>query len=171
MSRKLDHTVTFDAPAATVYATFSDESYWQQLATTYLEVVPQSEITEFSCSASGIDVELRQVMAAAELPAIIRAVIPLDLTITRRQHFEPFDLGRNSARGSFTASAAHLPFRLDVKSVLGATSTGSRMQLASSCKVNLPLIGGKIEALVLQGIRELFSSEEAFTADWIAKQS
>ncbi len=52
--------------------------------------------------------------------------------------------------------------------VLQQTAAGSELRLSSLCKVNVPLVGGKIEKWVLDGLRGLFDNERDFTRDWIA---
>ena len=44
------------------------------------------------------------------------------------------------------------------------------MQVTVTAKYNwIPFIGGKLEDLILSNITLLFDAEEAFTADWIAR--
>jgi hypothetical protein len=52
---------------------------------------------------------------------------------------------------------------------LTETDAGSRLRLASVCKVYIPFVGGALEDLILHHIKQLFDAEEAFTADWIGK--
>ncbi|MFV8228429.1 DUF2505 domain-containing protein [Mycolicibacterium fortuitum] len=168
MSRSRQSTLRFDAPAETMYAVFADGKYWQALMDRYDELTPgKSDITAFSSGENGIDVEFRQVLPRAELPAILRSVVPLDLAITRRQAFEPF--GQQSAIGHYTASVSHAPGRLDGRYVLTGAAAGSELQVDSTCKVPMPLIGGKLEDLVLQSVNDVFGIEGAFTAEWIAE--
>lgn len=163
----MDHTIDFDVSAESIYAIFRSEEYWQRLVAHYLDFAQHSELVEFSCDASGIEVEFHQVLARSELPSLVRTVVPLDLVLTRRQHFGPFDGDR--AHGTYTATVAHVPGRLDGHTELRATDTGSTLRLASSCKVGIPLLGGPLETLVLQAARDLFGAEEAFTADWLVR--
>ncbi|WP_210115587.1 DUF2505 domain-containing protein [Mycobacterium sp. DL99] len=168
MSRRLEYTLAFDAPAETVYAAYASDEYWQSLMDRYDDLTPgKSDITEFRSDEHGIEVEFRQVLPRAELPAILRTVIPLDLAITRRQFFGPFD--QHGVNGHYAASVSHAPGRLDGRYALTGASTGSRLQVDSTCKVSMPLIGGKLEDLVLQSVNEVFGIEGAFTADWIAE--
>ena len=37
-------------------------------------------------------------------------------------------------------------------------------------RVNLPLLGGKLEALVVDQVRQLLSAEVLFTADWLKQR-
>lgn len=165
----MDHTIAFDAPTDTLYAVFGDRDYWESMLEHYRQVAPQSELVEFRCGAAGIDVTFRQVLSRADLPGIVRTVVPLDMAITREQHFEPYDPAENRTSGNYTASVAHAPGRLDGRYDLTATPTGSRLRFASSCKVPVPLVGGKLEGMALQFMKDILVAEEAFTADWIAE--
>ncbi|WP_110727314.1 DUF2505 domain-containing protein [Mycolicibacterium porcinum] len=168
MSRRLEYTLAFDAPAEAVYAGYASDEYWQALMDRYDELTPgKSDITEFRSDGRGIEVEFRQVLPRAELPAILRPVIPLDMAITRRQCFGPLE--RHGASGHYTASVAHVPGRLDGRFELSGVSSGSRLRVESTCKVSMPLIGGKLEDMVLHTVNDVFTVEEAFTADWIAE--
>ncbi len=160
--------MAFDAPAETIYAAYASDEYWQALMDRYDELTPgKSDITEFSSDERGIEVEFRQVLPRAELPAILRSVIPLDMAITRRQYFGPFD--PNGAKGHYTASVSHAPGRLDGRYVLNGVAAGSRLLADSTCKVSVPLIGGKLEDMVLQSVNDVFTIEGAFTAEWISE--
>jgi hypothetical protein len=161
--------MAFAAPAETVFAAFAGEDYWQALMDRYREFTQQSEITSFTAGTDGIDVGFRQVLSRSELPGIVRTVIPVDMVINRRQHFGPFDGVKGTATGGFDASVPHVPGRLEGGYALSATSSGSRLLVTGRCKVSVPLLGGKLEKLVLDFMKNLLSLEEAFTADWIAQ--
>ncbi|OMC28573.1 hypothetical protein A5740_19735 [Mycobacterium sp. GA-1841] len=160
--------MAFDASAETVYAAYASDEYWQALMDRYDELTPgKSDITEFSSGEHGIEVEFRQVLPRAELPAIVRSVIPLDLAITRRQSFGPFAPG--GVDGRYTASVSRAPGRLDGRYALTGLAAHSRLQVDSRCKVPMPLVGGKLEDLVLQSVNDVLTIEGAFTAGWIAE--
>jgi hypothetical protein len=168
VSRRLEYTLAFDVPAETLYAVYASGEYWQTLMDRYDELTPgKSDITEFRADAQGIEVAFRQVLPHAEMPAILRTVIPLDMAITRRQCFGPFDGG--GASGHYAASISHAPGRLDGRYALTGGPSGCRLRIDSTCKVAMPLIGGKLEDMVMQTVNDVFTVEEAFTADWIAE--
>src|SRR3954451_11888149 len=48
MSRRMDYTVEFDAPAEKMYQDFTSREYWQTLMDAYRFLTPHSEITTFS---------------------------------------------------------------------------------------------------------------------------
>jgi hypothetical protein len=171
MARRMEHTIAFDAPAEKIYADFTSRDYWQTLMETYRRVSPESgsEITSFASDERGTDIVFIQVMPRSELPAIARAVMPVDMVITRTQHFDPYDQVNNRAEGTYSASVPHGPGRFGGQYFLTETDTGSQLRLASVCKVYLPFVGGALEDLILNNLKYLFHAEEAFTADWIAE--
>jgi hypothetical protein len=165
----MDYTIEFDAPAEKIYQDFTSRDYWQTLMDAYRFLTPQSEITSFSCGERGTDVVFTQNLPRMYLPPIARTVMPVDMIITRRQHFDPYDHGTNRARGTYAASIPHGPGQFGGRYILTETDSGSRLRLASVCRVHIPFIGGALEDLILHHIKQLFDAEESFTADWISK--
>jgi hypothetical protein len=170
MSRRLDYTVKFDAPAEKIYQDFTSRRYWETLMDAYQSVTPLSEITHFHCGDDGTAIVFTQTLPRAYLPAIARAVMPVDMIITREQHFAPYDQRRNRASGHYSASIPAGPGHFGGRYLLADTDTGSQLKLASVCKVFIPFIGGKLEDLILSNIALLFEAEAAFTADWICQR-
>ncbi|MCT7658558.1 DUF2505 domain-containing protein [Mycobacterium deserti] len=168
MARRMDHTITFDAPVEKMYQDLTSRDYWQTLIEVYQQFTP-SAITSFTSSENGTDIVFVQELPWSELPSIARAVIPSDMVITRKQHFDPYDHANNCAEGTYSAAIPKGPGRFGGRYFLTETDTGSQLRLASECKVWIPLVGGALEDLILHHIRYLFDGEEAFAADWIAK--
>jgi len=165
----MDYTIAFDAPAEKIYQDFTSREYWQTLMDAYRFLTPQSEITRFSSTERGTDIVFTQNLPRSYLPPIARTVVPVDMIITRRQHFDPYDHVNRRAKGTYAASIPHGPGHFGGRYFLVETATGSTLRLASVCKVNIPFVGGALEDLILSNIRMLFDAEEAFTADWVAK--
>jgi hypothetical protein len=165
----MDHTIAFDAPAERIYQTFVCREYWQTLLDTYRSLTPQSEIADFHSDRAGTDIVVTQTLARTHLPPIARKVWPVDIVVRREQHFDPYNHAGNRAQGEFRASVQHGPGHFGGRYFLAETDTGSQLRLASVCRFAVPLIGGKLEELVLHYMKVLFAAEEAFTADWIAR--
>jgi hypothetical protein len=170
----MDHVVSFAAPAEKIYQDFTDRAYWDSLMAAYRWMSQISDLTHFDTGPAGTDIVFRQVFPRSELPPVARAVMPVDMVITREQHFNPFDPATNTADGTYRASIpaglGHFSGRYSLSDTLSAGSkTGSQLRLASECKVNIPLVGGTLEQLILSNITQLFDDEGAFTSDWAAK--
>jgi hypothetical protein len=165
----MDYKISFDAPAEKIYQDFTSREYWETLMDAYRFLTPQSEITTFKTDGSGTDIVFKQNLPRFYLPPIARAVVPVDMIITREQHFDPYDHANGRAQGSYRATIPHGPGSFGGKYFLTETDSGSQLRLASVCKVYIPLVGGALEDLILHHIKQLFDAEEAFTADWISK--
>lgn len=165
MGRRSEHVVTFDVPAEQIHAQFASEEYWQALTEVYRGLNARTDLTLFRSDARGTDIALRQVLPRDDLPPVARKVMPVDLVITREQHFDPFVDG---ALGTFAASMPRAPGRLDGRYDLTDTPTGSRLRVRSHCKVSIPLVGGTLEDLILTNMRHLFDGEREFTTHWLA---
>jgi hypothetical protein len=165
----MDYTLEFDAHAEKIYQDFTSRDYWQTLMDGYRFLTPQSEVTQFTTDERGTDIVFVQTLPRMYLPPIARTVMPVDMIITRRQHFDPYDHANDRASGTYSASIPHGPGSFGGKYILTETATGSRLRLASVCKVHIPFVGGPLEDLILHHIKQLFDAEGAFTADWIAR--
>jgi hypothetical protein len=60
MSRRMDYTIEFDAPAEKIYQDFTSREFWQTLMDSYRFLTPQSEITSFSSGEHGTDITFVQ---------------------------------------------------------------------------------------------------------------
>ncbi|MCX2933260.1 DUF2505 domain-containing protein [Mycobacterium sp. CVI_P3] len=167
MSRRMDYVIGLDKPVADLYQSFTSRAYWEDLIAEHQRHT-DSEMTRFHSDDSGTDIVFTHTVSRRDMPSLVAAVVPLRLTITREQHFDPFDPATNSADGHYRALVPAAPLNFDGTYVLQQTTDGSELRLRSLCKVNVPLVGGKIEQWVLDGLRGLFDSERDFTRDWIA---
>lgn len=168
MPRRMSYVVRVDKPAAAVYRDFTTMGYWEDLVEFYRENSLHTEITRFSTGASGTDIAFTHTISAHDLPAIARPVVPDSFTITRQQHFDPLDERAGRAAGHYSADVPVAPVEISGGYVLSDTAGGSQLELQTLCRVKVPIIGGQIEHLVVNGLRTMFSTEGEFTTAWVA---
>ncbi len=166
----MDHTLLFEVPAEQFYREFTSREYWQTLMENYRQWDPSSQITHFASASDGTTVVFKQNVARDALPPLIKRILPLDMTITREQRFGPFDPETGRAEGSYRATVPGSPGKFSGRYYLSPSDSGSQLVLSSECRVSVPLVGGKIEGLIMHHIQEIFDNEEAFTAEWIAER-
>ena len=168
----MSYVVQVDKPAAAVYRDFTTIGYWEDLVAFYRENSVRTEIQRFSTGVSGTDIAFSHTISAQDLPAIARPVVPGSFTITRQQHFDPIDETGARAAGHYTADIPRAPVEISGRYVLsdvGPASDGaSQLELQTLCRVTVPIIGGQIEAFVVNGLKTLFSTEGDFTTAWVA---
>lgn len=168
MARRMNYVVQVDKPAAAVYRDFTTIGYWEDLVEFYREHSVRTEIERFDTDESGTDIAFRHTISAQDLPAIARPVVPGSFTITRLQHFDPFDAAAGRAAGHYSADVPKAPVEISGDYVLSDAGDGGRLELQTLCRVKVPIIGGQIEHFVVTGLRTLFSTEGEFTTAWVA---
>src|SRR6476660_6433606 len=135
MARRMDYRIDFGAPAEKIYSDFTSREYWETLMDAYRFLTPQSEITKFTSNGSGTDIVFKQNLPRMYLPPIARSVVPVDMIITRAQHFEPYDHEARRGKGSYRAGIPHCPGHFFGGSAPTETDSGCDLRLASVCKV------------------------------------
>jgi Protein of unknown function (DUF2505) len=173
MSRRLDYTISFDAPAEEVYQDFTSREYWANLIDS-LQSKARSEITHFSSNGNGTDMVFTADLPQSYLPPMARNLLPINVKVTREQHYDIYDHARNRATGTCGAALKAGPGYFNGhyfrgRYYLTETDSGSRLQVSGVCKINVPLLGGKLEDQILQHIPKVLDAEEAFMADWISQ--
>ena len=163
----MEYAIAIDESVATVYQSMTSREYWHDLMKVHLENAP-TELTEFSSGDGGTDVVFTHAMDRDGLPPFVAALVPKKLAVTRAQHFDPFDPAANVGTGQYVVNVPAAPLKLGGTYVIAETATGSEIRLSTDCKVNVPLVGGKIEDMLLNGLRTLFDAERDFTTIWIA---
>jgi len=169
MARRMEHVIGLDEPAVNLYQNFASRRYWEDLIGAYPQST-DSELAHFSSDESGTDITFTHRLSRRDLPSIVATVAPLNVVVVREQHFDPFDRATNSATGHYTTQVP-APLEFGGTYILRQTENGSELRLSNVCKVNVPLVGGKIEQWVLGGLRSLFDAERDFTREWIASHS
>lgn len=168
MARRMVYDLDVEVPAAVMYADFTTIDYWQDLVVFYRDSGANAEIAQFASGEDGTDIAFSHIIRAADLPAMARPVVPSTFVITRRQHFEPFEHATGQATGHYRADVPMAPVEVRGDYLLSDSAGGSRMRLQTLCSARVPIIGGQIEQMVLNGLETLFSKEGEFTADWVA---
>jgi uncharacterized protein DUF2505 len=63
------------------------------------------------------------------------------------------------------------PISLAGKVLLTTVPTGSRVRFSGTVDVKVPLVGGRIEGIIGDGLSNLVVEEQRFTATWIAENT
>ncbi len=164
MPRRIEHTATYAHSPAAVHAALTDEAYW----TARLAEIGGSGATldYYRSTDGGAEVVLTQVIAAANLPAIVGRISPGDLSITRTEAWSALD--DSAATATVTALIAGTPARVTGTSTLGGAAERTTVRVRGEAQVSVPLIGGSIEQAVADNVVRLLEAEARFTEQWIA---
>ena len=162
----------YDATVEEVHRAFRDEQYWlARLADSGADDARLDSITV--SEDGGVDVVTTQILRADRLPGVVSQFHRGDLTIQREETWTALD--QDSAGDRATATVTGLipgaPVTLSGTAVLAPAGAGSRLQLTASVEVRVPLVGGKIENFIGNGLVELMIAEQQFTTVWITENS
>jgi len=102
---------------------------------------------------------------AEHLPSIAKSLLGGDLVIHRVEVWT----GAGTT-GTVEVTLNGVPGRLDGTIVLADDAGGSRMTLTGQVKVSIPLMGGKLEAMIAEQVAALLDKENEFTTEWLANR-
>jgi hypothetical protein len=116
---------------------------------------------------------LRQGVGREHLPTVLRKALSGDLVIERTETW------RRTAAGSYEGTIAVVvsgaPGRIygtqrlvDLDDI-GGGRPGSEFTLDGEAHVKIPLIGGKVEAVIAEEVEKIVGKEVGFTLRWLAE--
>lgn len=164
MATHLEHSAQYGAPVAAVHAAFTNEQYWKDRLA---EIGgPGARLESFETAGDEVRIKMIQTIPASRLPSIVTTVRPGDLVINRGQTVGP--LRGDTADGTFDAGVSGAPAKIGGKVILAAAGDGSKLQVDGSVEVTIPLVGGRVESVIVEQLEQLLDREDDFTQKWIA---
>jgi len=164
MPRTFTLSQRYPASVERVYATFADERYWlARLADSGADTAALDSMTVGA--DGGVDVTTTQGIARKKLPALAAQFHPGDLDVTRREKWHPVRSGR--ARAEVNGKIVGAPAKLSGAAVLEPAGDGCELRLTATVRVDIPLVGGKIENFIGAQLAELMTTEQRFTSTWL----
>ncbi len=156
MSTKLTKQLTYDAPAAAVTAMLDDPAFREA-------VLERQKVVRGSVDIDGDVVTIEQVRSAHDIPSFARKFVGDEIVIVQKETWtsptsadvELAIPGKpGEAAGSLTLTEA------------GGTTTES---LDLELSVRIPLVGGKIEAMIAGLFRDALDREHEVGVEWLAR--
>ncbi|MBO0850051.1 MAG: DUF2505 domain-containing protein [Pseudonocardia sp.] len=167
MPRPIRFRFRYAAPADRVYGTLVDRSFLD--ARLAHMGGKDASVVEITSDADGARYVLHQGVGAEQLPGSVRTILPGDLVIERTETWRQTTAGRY--QGTVTATVRGAPGQINGELSLVDLDEGgsSEFGLDGAAKVDVPLLGGAIEAMVAEQITKLIDGEARFTEDWLAR--
>ena len=164
MPRSFDLAADYQGTVEDVHRALRDERYW--LARLADSGADHATLDGMSVGDDGsVDVTTTQVLRADRLPGLVAQFHRGDLSIQREETWTGVQDGRATA--SVTGSIPGAPVSLTGTAVLSPSGTGgSRLELKATVEVRVPLVGGKIENFIGNGLVDLIIAEQRFTTEW-----
>ena len=156
---RFSKAITFDAPPDVVFAMLSDPEFRMRCAA---EAGADSYDATVTPNGDGIDATLDTEQSTQGLPGLARKFLGSTFALHQEEHWSSPSLGTMTVTvpnaGSFHGTVS-----------LAASGTGSVQTVEADVKVGIPLVGGKIEALVCSGIGHSVKIQQRVGADWLTR--
>jgi hypothetical protein len=162
MPRPIEHHTSSPYSAARVYAALTDEEFLR--ARLKRLGGKRSELTSFTPNDGATRYSLRQTVDAEHIPSVARGIIRGDLVIERT---ESWTASNGEYDGTVDASVSGAPGSVHAVTSLLNTDSGSEFVFTGTVKVRLPLVGGKLEGLIVEQLTALLRAEGRFTQHWL----
>jgi hypothetical protein len=162
MPRRIEHRAEFDHPVERVHAVLTDEGFLRER----LAAVGgrRSELVSFTGGGTGTRAVSRQHIEPDHLPGAVRRIAPGGVTIDRT---ETWGGGQGPHyRGTVEASVHGFTGSLHGRTELRDAGS-TQLLLDGTVKVGIPLVGGAIEATIVEQLGRLLELEAGFTARWL----
>ena len=160
---KFTHELTYDASPADVYAMLSDPAFREEVCRA--QQVVSVDVTLTPRDSGGFHLLVDQVQDTAGLPSIARKI-----TGDTTQAVVEEDWSSRSG-GTVSVTSPGKPTSATGTAVLeavGPGSAGTREVVELDVKVKVPLVGGKLEALMAENIKKGLEVEQGVGTAWLA---
>ena len=162
MATRFSHSARIDAQLETVFTSYADEAYWRDRMRAVGS--PEDTLDDFASTGDSVSVTITQYIPDEDIPDLARKVLPGQLTIVRTSTFTGFDGERFS--GSARAEAAGGIGMIDGSAEVVDAAGVAQESVSGLVKVSVPLLGGKLEKMVIAHLTRLFEAEYQHLNRW-----
>jgi len=159
---KFRHELRYDAPPAAVFEMLADPAFRERVCED--TGFPKREVT-ISPRDGGMAVRIDQHRPADELPGFVRKLVGQEINVVQEEEWA----SPTGARLEVTIPGK--PGEMTGTATLVGANGGVTEKVDMTVKVNLPLIGGKVEGLIADMLLKALRAEHHVGQEWLAGQS
>jgi carbon monoxide dehydrogenase subunit G len=146
LAMKLQHTLSYEADPATVFAVLSDPEYVAEKCTATGAMDSTVDITHEGPDT--VIVTMRK-LPADDLPSFAKSFVGDAITVDQTERWgAPASDG--SREGTLTATFRGTPMKVEANMRLSPGGAGSELRVAGDVKSGIPLMGGSIESFAAE---------------------
>ena len=165
MSRQSEYRSTSQYSAERVFTTMVDAGFLQER----LDKIggKDAALMEHTADANSARFRLRQTLDSRDLPSIVRNLMSGDIVIERTETWTRS--GPGTYRGGAQVLIKGTPASATGTMSLQDVGAGSELWIRTDVTVQVPIIGGKIEDIVAEKVKQLLAVETDFMIQHIAQ--
>lgn len=160
----LAHQMTYDAPPPAVYAMVTDPEFQDRRAQAGNPVEADSSVTTDADGGATIEVSR---LLAVELPGMLQKLVGDKIRIKETQIWLPGPAEAVNREGRLEVRIAGQSGGVDGVLTMAGTAERTVISLEATIKVNVPLVGGKIESSVADMLLKFLTKEEELGRAWL----
>ncbi|SIS17919.1 DUF2505 domain-containing protein [Williamsia sterculiae] len=164
MSSKLQRSVTYPFSVDRFWTVIGSKDYWLDLTAAGGELT--TTIDNVEVLDDSVTVALLHTIPADKLPSAVTRIRSGDLPIARTVKWTRGP--KDSGAGTFAADVHGTPATAEGTVTLGPRDDNKKCVVTydGTVTVKIPLVGGRIEGMIVSSLIQLLDNEARFTADW-----
>lgn len=163
---KIEHSWSYDAPVAEVYAMTLDRRFQEAKCRHAAAVDYSAEVTRRQDGTGLVVVE--RSMSTEGLPAQFRSLIGQTIDVVERQQWPADTADDGSRHADLTVQIKDAPVALKARIVMRPEGDGTSMQITGELRAKVPLFGGRIEEAAAPAITGAIEIEQQTGTEFLA---
>ncbi len=160
MTKRLRHELNYDAPMTDVAEMLADPSFREEVCE--FQGVKRAMVS-IDSDDNGMEVTIDQVQAAQGIPSFAKKFVGDEINIVQQESWEsPTD-------GKITVTIPGKPGEMTGTARLAESGGVTTETVEMSVKVNIPLVGGKIEGLIADLLLKALKAENKVGRDYLSR--
>ena len=155
---RLHHELAYDAPPGDVLAMMADPLFWDRVAEATGAL---SSTATVGTEGETTDVVIDQEQRVAGVPSFAKKFVGDSTRAITTQAWQ-------GTRATYTVETPGKPTSISGTAPIAENGTGSTLTYDLDVKASVPLVGGKLEKLVVELTTEGFDKEQVVGAAWLA---
>jgi hypothetical protein len=160
MAKRLKHDLTYDAPAADVHAMLADQTFREEVCAEQGVLRAQVSVEP---DGDGMEVVIDQVQAADGIPSFARTFVGDEINIVQRESWT------SPMHGDIAVTIPGKPGEMKGTARLAESGGVTTETVDLTIKVNIPLLGGKIEGLISDLLLKALKVENRVGRDYLSR--
>ena len=167
MPRSFDLSAESPASVDRVHAAFADEDYWRARLAAF-GGPGAATLDSFACDADGtVIVATTFSLLRDRFPKLVTQLGRGDLEMVHTETWSR--IGGSQVRGELSIAVPGTRVSAAGGALVAPLGSGSRLSYSVTVKVEVPLVGGKIESFMSTRLAEGILDIHRFTTEWITK--
>jgi len=158
MAKRLEHQLTYDAPMADVAEMLADPSFREEVCD--FQGVKRAMVT-IDSDDNGMEVTIDQVQAAHGIPSFAKKFVGDEINIVQQESWA------SPTEGDIKVTIPGKPGEMTGTARLAESGGVTTESVEMTVKVNIPLVGGRIEGLIADMLLKALKAENKVGRDYL----